>query len=710
MHSTQILPIYYSFLLLLSMLLSAPVAKAAYVPIDTAAVYAEINDALIKAQTPADSIPPLYNLFDLKLGKAGSTRVMWTLFNVADRANNPTVRLDLIRNLANTYKHNDSIMEVLETAALKMPESDDRSTTLAFLHITRVSAKERFAKEEDREAMLDQVIKEIAKPDSGDIYDQIVRLSIMVRLLGGETKGDLLKEYFDKLEELIKRLPSTATPLINQFYTFAAISFTASGDHERAVNADRALLKITDDLSAKYAREGRPYRTFDRVHYVCYRRLLNNFEALTVEEVDHYYAALKEIVGHNPILAKDLKEYQRAEMCYLLKHERYTEVIPMLQEQWRHAADYDYYQSRFLLQELRKAARAVGNEAILYETTMAYDEMLQNYIDHKSLERYKELEILYELNDLRDSNKELELERQRERTATWRQASYIGLAGFVVLLVLVGVLLYMNRRMRRLTNRLKKLSEQLRQECIELETAKKKLIEAHSHEVQAERQKDEFFNNMSHEVLNPLKAIVEYSQMIVDCIDDKEHHYLAKFGHIVTLNADLLQSLFKDVLNLAAADNSALSVSKRPTSVNDLCNFVVDSTKIRLNPGVTMTYAQKGEPDVTVNTDSTRAEIVLINLLQNAAKFTENGQITLSRSVDRENQEIRFAVSDTGIGIPEGKEEEIFGRYEKLNKYSQGIGLGLSIARLVARILGGDVVVDSNYHDGARFVFTIPLK
>lgn len=100
-----------------------------------------------------------------------------------------------------------------------------------------------------------------------------------------------------------------------------------------------------------------------------------------------------------------------------------------------------------------------------------------------------------------------------------------------------------------------------------------------------------------------------------------------------------------------------------------------------------------------------------MNLLVNAAKFTEEGSITLCGNITDDGNCYKFSVTDTGIGIPAGKEEVIFERFEKLNKQTQGIGLGLSVSRLIATALGGRVYVDPDYKSrGARFIFIIPVK
>lgn len=110
-----------------------------------------------------------------------------------------------------------------------------------------------------------------------------------------------------------------------------------------------------------------------------------------------------------------------------------------------------------------------------------------------------------------------------------------------------------------------------------------------------------------------------------------------------------------------------------------------------------------------IRTDIQRLQQVVINLLSNADKFTENGTITLKLEPDMRNRTALFSVSDTGCGIPPEKRKRVFERFEKLNEYAQGTGLGLSICKLIVEKWGGRIWIDSQYTRGARFVFTHPL-
>ncbi len=129
---------------------------------------------------------------------------------------------------------------------------------------------------------------------------------------------------------------------------------------------------------------------------------------------------------------------------------------------------------------------------------------------------------------------------------------------------------------------------------------------------------------------------------------------------------------------------------------------VTSGVKLSFDPG-------DCRPDLIVDTDPRRVEQILFNLLQNATKFTSEGYITLSTlSIDADRSILSMTVTDTGTGVPRGMEDRIFERYEKGHPSAEGWGLGLSISRQIARLLGGDVVLDRSYNGGARFIFTLP--
>ena len=123
-----------------------------------------------------------------------------------------------------------------------------------------------------------------------------------------------------------------------------------------------------------------------------------------------------------------------------------------------------------------------------------------------------------------------------------------------------------------------------------------------------------------------------------------------------------------------------------------------------------MEFVKPYDDELNVTTDARRVEQVLTNLLSNGAKFTDEGYVRLTYTINPSDHTLTFSVEDSGVGVPKGKEEVIFERFEKLSNLTPGTGLGLNISRTIAKMLGGTVIVDTTYEGpGARFLFTIPM-
>jgi signal transduction histidine kinase len=342
------------------------------------------------------------------------------------------------------------------------------------------------------------------------------------------------------------------------------------------------------------------------------------------------------------------------------------------------------------------------------EASLAYNDILDELLNNKNSERYRELEIVYSVTDLKSKNAELEVEKRETAIRNGRIAIIAIIVVMLLLAVFFILLLGGYRKSRLLTEELHKSNQLLTAERDTLKTTQDELIKARDEAKTADKQKTEFLYNMTHEVTAPLNAITEYTQLLMESLDESKRQYMTKYCDIVSLNVDLMQTLVNDVLDIAAADKSQIVVKRKPYSLKMICAVSLDSVKNRLAKGVELIFENENDQDRTIITDGPRVEQVLINLLTNAAKFTEEGSITLRYDYDIRTKRIIFSVTDTGIGIPRGKEEFIFGRFAKLSKFTQGMGLGLSICRMLADMLGAKVYVDAGYRKGAKFKFAIP--
>lgn len=141
--------------------------------------------------------------------------------------------------------------------------------------------------------------------------------------------------------------------------------------------------------------------------------------------------------------------------------------------------------------------------------------------------------------------------------------------------------------------------------------------------------------------------------------------------------------------------------------VNEICQKAFKTVEHRVNPNVKFTFETDLNDDYTIDSDPSRVQQILVNFLTNAIKHTDKGSIVL-KAVPSANGHVTFSVTDTGEGVPLEKSEAIFQRFEKLNTFKQGTGLGLFICRSLAGCLGGTVYLDITHQGpGARFVFEV---
>lgn len=668
-----------------------------------------IKDSLItvlsQVRSSADSIPILYDIFDISKRK-DRAMLAPTIIDVAKRANDTSTQMDMLRHMSNFYLYNDSIQDILISEVEQLPECDEQKETVAFLKMMRATSQANYSTEEQRQQRIREILNELTVAKAPDIYDQVVMLHTLCAYLGRETQGDLLSKYLDRQAKIIEKLPCTFPGIKNILYTQEADLYNNNGNYEKAVKADKKLLEIVDQLKKDYAAKGRKYRHYDTNQYLSYRRMLANHEALTPDEVETCYQKILDICQNNPDLAADLNNNGRAHIYYLMAHKRYKEALPILKSQTSRPIS-NIVLRRHLIKKLIEAAQACGDKATLLDATLEYKDILENFISLKAVEKYKELQIVYDMNALKNRNNQLEIEQREAKIKSNRTMIIISLVAIVILVILLVMVFRLYRKAKQLSQHLIEANQSLKNERDTIKSTQKALILARDEAQRANRLKNEFVNNMSHEVKTPLDAIVEYSQLIVDGMDDDKRKYYQRFAQLVTLNGELLRTLVNDVLEISELESPRMKLKRVPVSLNSICNMAIGSANIHLNEGVSMSFVE--QPDMMIKTDNRRVEQVLINLLNNAAKFTTKGSISLSYKVDSDAGTVTFSVADTGLGIPKGKEDIIFERFEKLDSSTQGSGLGLHICRLIAQLLKGRIWVDTTYRNGARFLFTIPI-
>lgn len=667
-----------------------------------------LTTGLNKCKNPIDSIATLYNIFDLS-SRRERAGIGEQIYSTAISSGDNHSAFDILRNLANVYLGNDSMQSIIVERVQAMPDSHEKQSTEAFVKLSRSATRAQKSTEKERQKYLLKLISEYTSGNQGqDLTTQIEQLFKVCIYLGASSQsGALLCGYMDELGKLIEQIPDEYSPLRNMYYVQADIIYSNSNQSDKAVAAGKKLLGIIQQLEKRYKSAGRLYRNYDTSHYLIYRRFLSNYKHFSAEDIDKYYTAIKALAKRNEDIAADLADNQRVEIYFLMANGRYDAALNILKKQIDNPNQTA--QLTNLLKLMVAAADSVGDQQAVTLSSLRLNQMLQEYIELNANEHYNELRILYDINKIKAQNLELEKEHNAAE-AKWHL--YITfLAGFTILILLLLIvrILKSSKKTRHLADALKKANAALQEESDNLRNTQRDLIEARNQARSADKQKTDFIHNMSHEVQTPLNTIVEYSQLLVDFVDEDKRQYLQKYSQVILLSCDLLKTLIDDVFDIAALENGKMAVNKQTVSFEDLCAMPLESINKYVNPGVKIIFERPDSKLPLLNTDPARVEQVLINMLSNAAKFTRQGSITLSCGLTDDKREAMFTVTDTGPGIPAGRENVIFNRFEKLDPEISGGGLGLHICKLVAKLLGGDIWVDTSYKGGAKFVFTIPV-
>lgn len=293
------------------------------------------------------------------------------------------------------------------------------------------------------------------------------------------------------------------------------------------------------------------------------------------------------------------------------------------------------------------------------------------------------LSTKYDAERLRADN--LKLEMENSRTVGF----FIAL--FVILVVVSIYIMFRNE---------KKHVDKLRNTNRELAKARDK-AEA------SDRMKTKFVQNISHEIRTPLNAIVGFSDLLTSPnmkLSDEEKR---EFSDTISQNTLLLTNIVNDMLELSDLQSGDAKAEISPCKCNNICRMAIMTASEIKQENVEMKFTTDVDDDFTINTDRVRLNIVLGKLLSNAKKYTSEGEIVLDCSKAKREGFVTFTVTDTGCGVSEEKQSSLFHSFEKGDNFKQGAGLGLYLCAMIAKLLNGEIGIDPNYKNGARFYFSL---
>ena len=489
-------------------------------------------------------------------------------------------------------------------------------------------------------------------PQSPDCQESCILISSnIINYYMNQKKFDLVEPWLDMMETALERYAATNAP--TETYS----------DHLATLNCDKAIMW---SMTGHHEEAEAAYQSFLSSNYA--HKLRGIYDQAFYLETTEQWEKLLSIA----------LRIDSAEIA--------AEVPPTL--------DYLIASPSTLFKAMVKTGRK--EEALQKAEHIV--QMLDSVKAYQHRSDAEELAVIYETEQ-----KEQEIAAQRASLNSQRMQAIVVVV--LLLLIFLGVLFEFYRKLRRAHTL--------------LEISYNNLVIANERAEESSKMKTNFIRQISHEIRTPLNILSGFTQIITMPDMKLDEATRTDINHKIVENTDRITGLVNKMLELSDASSQAVidrtdnvlavQIAAQATDASEVAN--AKHLKFDLQVG-------DAEGAVTITTNEQAATRALTMLLDNARKFTrpaeaknekqtEQQQVTLT--LKKTESTIEFIVEDTGVGVPLSEAEHVFDEFVQLDEYYEGTGIGLTVARSLARRLGGDVVLDTTYTSGARFIMTLPL-
>ena len=368
--------------------------------------------------------------------------------------------------------------------------------------------------------------------------------------------------------------------------------------------------------------------------------------------------------------------YYRAQLW--LQRRNYQKALDYNTQRLEKSRQYDDKSSEVLIYlqraEIMKGLGEYKEAADMYQSVY---ELTDSIYKKDARTQINELNTLFRVN-------EMEMEKRLSRN---RSVAVIAIIIALALALLLGYGSWMNLRLRR---------------------KNEELAIAHAQAEESLRMKSDFIKNISHEIRTPLNILSGFSQVLAQQDADLPQEVRQEASVNIQQNTNRITSLINRLLALSESSSRSLIERTYTISSEQLCQTAIAGSGVADDKRHQFSFSSTLGEGLTIVTSEKYASQAICHLLDNAMKFTPEGG-SISMSCRTEGNVLAISIEDNGNGVPKEKAEEIFDEFVQLDTFKDGVGIGLSLSRNIVRQLGGDLVLDTNYQKGARFVLTLPL-
>lgn len=526
---------------------------------------------------------------------------------------------------------------------------------------------------------IDQVRKKLENRQDGDIYSRIEDAYVVANGLHSQRKFEQALTYAVTAEKLAATLPFKEGGKIHM-YTIRMLAriLIRNQQFTEGIQWTEKYIGLLEKYYEEYHKPGRPYYYINSLRISAYSTLMINVMALPPEKADYYF---RKVVEYNAGATSLYDKYSCNHIMYnyyVVKRDfsKALAINDTLMAYAKIIAPYNVpslYRISSVLHEFKEDYKESLTALKIYHS------MQDSLNTVKSNEHLNQLQVEYDVNKLNYENSQLEIKNKK----------IILLCLVAILILSVGICIYLYRTLKK--ERLMKI----------------RLCQLNAKAEESEKMKTLFIRSVCHEIRTPLNAIVGFSDLL--CMPDMDEEMRQTFPEEIHRNSILLTSLISRMLEVAELDVSNERLPVESTDIHVVCVQSMERLQDRGKKDVAY-LLDIPEQALTIQTNTHYLMLVLENLLDNASKFTESGQVILHYDVDQVKHKLLLSITDTGCGIPLEMHKKVFERFSKLDAYKPGNGLGLYLCRLIVGRLGGDIYIDPDYTKGTRIWVELPMS
>lgn len=562
---------------------------------------------------------------------------------------------------------------------IENPPSTLLNCQLSYLKMRMFGTEIRKGSNSSIEAINQELKKTITESKkSKDIYEQITDA---YNIAYGFDKQEKYKEAIPYSVSALNMAASLSLkeglPIRMLIMRLLKIQYIASGQFEKVTPLVEEYIKLQEKHYQQFLKKDRPFYPIESFRISDYTTLIINIRYLSPEKASSYLQSIMDMTNKTNRPNDKYTCFLAINNYYLFKRD-YPKALASNDSLIEYAKVLAPYNVPGLYDVNSQIYEAMGKyKDALYALRTSHN-LQDSLTNAKSMEQLNKLQVQYDLNKLNYENSQLEVKN--------KQIMVISLS--IVLLISIIISVYLNYNLK-----------------------KEKAMKAHlrilkTKAEESEKMKTSFINSICHEIRTPLNSIVGFTDLIFN--DSIEEELRRTFPEEIQKGTQLLTGLINSMLEVSNLDVSDEKLPCEPVDIHTICHNEMDRIKMSGKPEINYQLDIPAEP-LIISTNAQYLALVLENLLDNANKFTTNGSITLEYHIDNTTNHLLISVTDTGIGIPEEKHQEIFDRFTKLDSFATGNGLGLYLCQLITKRLSGTIAVDRIYKEGTRMVVSLPM-